>query len=305
MAARTLVAGGTGFLGAAFVHELARRGHAVAVLSRKPESVGRRFPSLDVEARGGDVRNPDSLPSALAGCEAVVQCVQFPGFPVEAPSRGRTFMEVDGRGTENLARAASQAGVRKIVYLSGVGADSEADEPWYRAKAVAERAVWESGMRGVVVRPSWVYGPEDDSLNRFAAIIRGVPLVFTQLGPGDQRINPVFVEDVARLVVGALEGRSADGRVIEIGGPTIFTMDGIIRIVMEALGRRKRILHIPMEVALFGGGLLELLPGQLLSRDAVRFVSQEAVADNTALRECFPSLDLTPMTEALGTYMEA
>ena len=200
-----LIAGGTGFLGRAFVRELAARGRRVGVLTRRPDVVSRLFPGLSVEARTGDVGRPETLRPALQGSCTVVQTIQFTGFPVEDPSRGLTFLEVDANGTLNVIEAARASGVKKIVYLSGVGADPNAPESWFRAKAMAESAVLDSDMAPVVIRPSWVYGPEDVSLNRFVGLARRVPLAFPQIGPGDQRLNPVLVNDVAGLVAEAVE----------------------------------------------------------------------------------------------------
>lgn len=298
------MAGGTGFLGAAFVRELDDRGHRVSVLSRSPEKVAHRFPGRAVEARGGDVRRPDTLAEAYRDVDVVVHCVQFPGFPVEDPARGRTFLEVDGRGTVRSVRAAAEAGVRRFVYLSGVGADPASSRPWYRAKGMAEKAVLAAGgPAGVAVRPSWVYGPEDDSLNRFVTVLRRVPLVFPQIGGGTQRINPLFVEDLAPVVADAALRGAADGEAFEVGGPVTYTMDGIVRLLMEALDRRKPIVHVPRPLVSAGAAVLARLPGRLLSPDAVRFVTQEAVASHLRFRALFPDAPVTQMPEALALYL--
>lgn len=296
-----LVAGGTGFIGAAIVRALHDRGRPVSVLSRRPERVRARFPSLAVDGRGGDVRRPETLAPALAGIDTVVHCVQFAGFPVEDPARGRTFMEVDAGGTRSMARAARAGSVRELVYLSAVGADRSSPRSWYRAKGLAEAAVSESGLSHVIVRPSWVYGPEDDSLNRFLRILRMVPGFFPQIGPGTQRIDPVFIEDVARLVVRALE-EDLDGVTIEIGGPQTLTLDEVIREAMRVVGREKPIVHFPVPLVKAAAFVLELLPGQLLSRGAVDFVTQSAVADDRELRRRFPEFERRPLGEALEDY---
>jgi NADH dehydrogenase len=297
-----LVAGGSGFLGAAIVRELAGRGYRVLVLSRRPRSVAARFPGLEVDTRGGDVTDPSTLPAALKDVDVVVQTVQFPGFPVEDPSRGRTFRDVDARGTANVVAAGGDAGVRRIVYLSGVGADPDSDRPWFRAKAMAEAAVSGGEPAFTIVRPSWVYGPGDRSLNVFARILRLLPGAFPQLGPGDQRINPVWVGDLAAAVARTLETPAAIGARFELGGPITYTMDGIIQTLMDAMGRRKPIVHVPMGLLRVGAALAELVPGQLFSRGALEFATQGAVADLASLRRVLPDLPLTPMSEALGHY---
>ncbi len=273
----------------------------MAVLSRRPRPPGAE-PGV-IDHRVGDVTRPESLGPALEGIEQLVQCVQFPGFPVEDARAGRTFLGVDAAGTSALVRAAVTAGARKVIYLSGVGADPASARSWYRAKGLAEQAVVESGLVHVIVRPSWVYGPADASLNRFVCLMRTVPGPFPQLGAGDQKINPVFISDVARLIAEVVDGSAADGATLEIGGPAVLSMDEVLRIVMRVIERKKPILHVPLELARLGGLLLEPLPGQLLSRDAVDFVVQSAVADNSELLRRFPAFELREMEEALTSYL--
>lgn len=298
-----LVAGGTGFLGAAFVRRLHDRGHRTIVLSRDAAKVARRFPGRDVEGRSGDVTRPETLPEALEGADVAIQAVQFPGFPVEDPARGHTFREVDARGTANVVEAAEEAGVGHLIYLSGVGADASSDRPWYRAKGMAERALWRAGLAGTAVRPSWVYGPEDRSLNLFARIIRHLPGAFPQIGSGEQRLNPLYVDDLARAVVSAVESPASRGRTVEMGGPVVYTMDGVVRTLMDLLDRRKPIVHVPLTPLRALAAAAELLPGRPLSRDALEFVTQGAVADDSSLREIFPDLALTPLPAAVASYM--
>lgn len=298
-----LVAGGTGFLGAAFVRRLHDGGHRVLVLSRDPSKVPGRFPGREVEGREGDVTRPTTLEGTLDDVEVVVQTVQFPGFPVQDPSRGHTFREVDGRGTANVAERADRAGVQRLVYLSGVGADPASDRPWFRAKAMAERAVREGTFAHSIVRPSWVYGPEDRSLNLFAKLVRWTPGVFVQLGDGQQRLNPVYVEDVAAAVAAEVGRVDRSDATFEIGGPVTYTMDAVVRVLMDAIGRRKPVVHVPERLARAGAALAELLPGRPISRDAIEFLTQGAVADLDTLRERQPDLPLTPLPEALDAYL--
>ena len=296
-----LVAGATGFLGASFVRELVARGLRVAALGRDESRVRRRFEGLPVEARSGDVTRPDSLEPALRDVETVVQCVQFSGFPVEDASRGLTFMEVDGRGTSELVGRCVAAGVPRFVYLSGVGADPTSERPWYRAKALAEETIRGSGLEYTIIRPSWVYGPEDRSLNLFIRALRLNPLFFPQIGDGAQRLNPLFVDDLAWTVAESVEKGAAAGETFELGGPVTYTLDEIIRVAMDVCGLPRPIVHLPVPLVKVGAALAEALPGQLLSRDAVDFLLQSAVADNSRFRKLF-GRPLTPLPEALRSY---
>jgi NADH dehydrogenase len=296
-----LVVGATGFLGASFVRELAARGLSVVALGRDAGRVQRRFGDMSVEARSGDVTRPESLRDAFQGVETIVQCVQFSGFPVEDPSRGLTFMEVDGQGTQNLVDGARAAGVQRLVYLSGVGADPSSDRTWYRAKALAEEFIRDSGIHHTIIRPSWVYGAEDRSLNLFIRALRLNPLFFPQIGDGTQKLNPLYVEDLAGVIADVVE-QGSDGETIELGGPITYTLDEIIRITMDVSTLRRPIVHFPVPFVRMAATLAELLPGQLLSRAAVDFLLQSAVADNSRFRKLFDR-ELTPLPKALQAYV--
>lgn len=301
MTPRVLVAGGTGFLGRAFVRTLDRRGAQVVVLTRDAGRASR--PGLPAEYAEGDVRRPDTLVSAMDGVDTAVLSVQFAGYPVEAPARGRTFLGVDARGTATMVEAAVRAGVRKLVYLSGVGADPESERVWYRAKGLAETSVRDSGLDYVIVRPSWVYGPEDRSLNRFIALIRTMPLVFPQLGDGSGRLSPIHVDDLADLVCEATLGSAGDGLTLEAGGPDVMSLDEVVRTVMRVLGRRRAIVHIPVGLAKCVAWFAESLPGQIVSRDAVDFVTQEGIADPAPTRSLFPAFRPRDLATGLGGYL--
>ncbi len=295
-----VVAGGTGFIGSAVVRRLRARGRDVAVMSSDPERSRDRIESLGVAAVRGDVRDEASLRTALEGAEAVVQALTFPTFPVEKPSRGYTFEEYDHHGTARLVAAAADRGVRRFVYSSGVGAAPDAPEARYRAKWGGEEAIRSSGLEFAILRPSWAYGPDDRALNRFASLYRRLPFV-PVVGDGRQRLQPVFVEDVAEAIVQATDSAGPRGT-FEIGGPDVMTMDEIITTMMEVMGKRKPILHVPPALPRAAGFLLQVLPAPPLSPDAVDFLTSEALADTPGLLEAF-ALELTPLREGLSTYL--
>jgi NADH dehydrogenase len=192
-------------------------------------------------------------------------------------------------------------GVGRFVYASGSGAAPDAAKVWYRAKWGGEQAVLASGVPAAIVRPSWVYGPEDRALNRFVAFHRRLPFV-PVVGNGRQRLQPVFVDDVAAVLA---RGAAPDGPtgVYEIGGPEVMTMDEVLATMMSVIGRRKPLVHIPALVPKLAGSLLRLLPKPPLSPDAVDFLTGDAVANTTSLVEAFPDIHLTPLRDGLMTYL--
>jgi NADH dehydrogenase len=296
-----LVAGGTGFVGGAIVRELARRGKPVAVLTRKPDASRDRFPGLDVELRQGDVTRPDSLTAALDGVDTVVGCQQFPGSPIENPGKGFTFEKVDAVGTENLVAAAKAGDVVRYVYLSGAGA-APGGRHWFRAKWRAEKAVKESGLAYTILRPSWVFGPEDNSLNRFVGMARFAPFV-PQIGNiAAQRMQPVFVNDVAQAVAACLETDAATNRTFEIGGPEVLSMKEVVAVALEAAGRKRPILAMPAGLMKVIASVLQFMPGRPLTPDAVDFITNDAVADPSELAAAI-GLQPVSLREGLATYM--
>ena len=293
-----LVAGGTGFIGSAVVRRLLRDGGDVTVMSAHP---GRRSRGDGARVALGDVQRPETLRAAVAGADVVVQALTFPTFPVEKPSKGYTFEEFEHRGTERLVRAAAEGGVRRYVYVSGVGAAPGAEKVWHRAKWAGERAVLGSSMSACVLRPSWVYGAGDRALNRFVAFARRGPAV-PVIGDGLQRVQPVFVEDLAEVVARAAAVDGPTG-VFEVGGPEVMTMNDVLAEVLRALGRRKRLVHLPPVLPKAAGAVVSVLPKPPLSPSAVDFATGDAVADTAGLLAAFPGLRFRSLAEGLATYL--
>lgn len=292
-----LVAGGTGFLGSHIVQRLLRSGDRVIVLARNPKGL-----PAGVEGRPGDVRDQASLDKALAGVDVVIGAVQFPNAPVENPRKGLTYVKIDGEGTVNLVRAAQRNGVKRLVYLSGAGTRPGQTAPWFQAKLMAEKAVRESGIPYTIIRPSWVYGPEDRSLNKFVTFAKLLPFV-PVIGNGRTTVQPAHVDDVAEAVARALERPAAIGQTYELGGPEALTMDQIIRTMLRAMGKRRPLLHNPAWLMKLATAPLTLLPTPPLSPLAVDFVlMEEPVSNEPILRDL--GLKLTPLAEGLS-YLKA
>lgn len=297
-----LVSGGTGFVGSAIVHELRRRGEQVAVLGRDARKIRERF-GAEVAAREGDVRDPHTLAEAMAGIDVVVNAVQFPNSPIENRRKGWTFEEIDLKGTRNQVDAAKAAGVRRFVYVSGVGASKEADRHWFRYKWEAEAYLRDSGLEWVIVRPTWVYGPGDVSLNRFLGFARLLPFV-PMFGKGEQPMQPVFIDDVGRACADAALRPEAAGELFELGGPDVMTMNDVVRTALEVMGKKRGLLHQPAALGKAIGTLTAVLPSPPLSADAIDFITEPAVADNTLVLEVLKPR-LTPLREGLATYLGA
>lgn len=295
-----LVSGGTGFVGSAIVQELLRRGEQVAVLGRDASKIEKRF-GQSVEARAGDVRDPATLPAAMRGIDVVVNAVQFPGSPIENGRKGFTFEEVDLKGTRHQVDAAKAAGVRRFVYISGVGAAKDAGKHWFRYKWEAEHYLQSSGLAWAILRPTWVYGPGDVSLNRFLGFAKMLPFV-PMFGSGKQEMQPVFIDDVGRAAADAALKPEAANQLFEIGGPQVMSMNDVVKTALDVQGKKRPLLHQPAFIGKTIGTLTSVLPSPPLSADAIDFITEPAVADTRRLAEVLHPT-LTPLREGLATYL--
>jgi NADH dehydrogenase len=294
------VVGGSGFVGGAIALELFRRGHRVVVLSHRGERARGALPD-SVELRHVDVTDGSGLPEALAGLDALVIALAFRNSPIEAPRRGRTFEAIDAQGTERLVTAAAVSGVRRVVYLSGAGAAADAPRHWFRAKWRAETALRRSGIPFTIIRPTWIYGPRDVSLNRFVGFARRLRVV-PMTNSGRQLLAPVFIDDVADLAADSLVTGAAVGQVLELGGPETRSMREVIGRALQAADLRRPIVPGPTPLLKLAAATVAVLPEPPLTPDAIDFINQPATVDVGPLLERMPRR-LTPLDEGLASYL--
>jgi NADH dehydrogenase len=297
---RVAIAGGTGFVGRAIARELRRRGHSVTALSASGEASRRALPD-DIEIRVIDAASGAGLPQALAGVDALVIALAFRNNPIESPRTGQTFEAVDAAGTENLIAAAREAGVTSVLYLSGAGAAPDARRHWFRAKWRAEEAVRRSGLRWTILRPTWIYGPDDVSLNRFIGFARWLPFV-PLTNRGRQRLAPVFIDDVAAASTDLILGPKGAEATFEIGGPEELEMRAIIRMAAARAGVARPLMPGPTPLIKLAAAPLTLMRRPWLTPDAVDFVNQPAVVDSAPLEEAL-GWRMRSLDEGLATYL--
>lgn len=249
----------------------------------------------------GDVQNENSLVVSTSGMDVVIHCVQFPNHPIENPRRGLTYEEIDGRGTARLVEACLKNRVKRLIYLSGAGTSPEREEPWFKAKLMAEDAIKRSGIEHVIFRPSWVYGPEDRSLNRFIRLMRYSPLV-PVLGDGNNRVQPISVFDVAKVVALAVTEREAVNKAFELGGPETLTMNEVLLTVQRVLGVRRALIHLPIRFIRAAAHILQLLPNPPLTPGAVDFITMEVLVDPKPALETF-GVEFERLEDGLRSYL--
>jgi uncharacterized protein YbjT (DUF2867 family) len=288
-----LVTGGTGFVGPHVVHALRVRDLPVRALVRDR----RRAPRLaawGVELVEGDVTDPVSVRAACSGADAVVHLVS-----IIKGSRG-DFERVMVGGTRTVVAAAEEAGVRRFVLTSALGLDerSRTAVPYFAAKWEMERALAESGLEGVILRPSFVFGRDGGVLPTFVRLARIAP-VTPVVGAGTQRLQPIWVEDLAAYYGPALELPGAAGRTFELGGPDAPTWNEFWDRLKRVLGIRRPSLHVPIGLMRLQAALTERLPGAPVTRDQLTMLELgDNVVSDPAAAEVF-GLPLVPLDEQL------
>lgn len=287
-----LITGGGGFIGKAAARALRERGHEIRLLSSRWSGVQNGIPVVR-----GDVRDLSSLTAAAEGVEAAVIAHQFPGFPIENPGAHQTFREVDADGTANVLTALKAHGQpRHLVYLSGAAVrdDMTGAHPGIDAKLAAERHVQESGIGWTILRASIVYGPDDHYFSRLAQMILKGPVV-PVFGGGRALSAPIHVQDLAQAVAAAVEDPRAKDALLDACGPNTLSTNATLDLLMQVLGQRRPILHLPVPVMSAVASILERLPDPPLSRGLIAFsrfdnTSQGTNADG-ALGLSFRSVD--------------
>lgn len=266
------VFGGSGFIGRYVVQLLAQQDYVVRVAVRDP--AGARF--LQTQGRVGQivplaasVTDPAAVARAVEGAEVVVNLV---GILFER--RPGDFQRLQGQAPGAIAAAAKAAGVEHFVHLSAIGADAASPSLYAKSKAEGEAGVRAAFPEATILRPSVVFGPEDQFFNRFAgmAMLPVMPVV-----AGNTRFQPVYVGDVADAVVAAIADPAARGKTFELGGPRVMTMREVLRFILDTTGRRRPMIDMPMGLMRFQAGLLQRLPKPPLTQDQLLLLGRDNV----------------------------
>jgi uncharacterized protein YbjT (DUF2867 family) len=291
-----LVTGGTGFVGPKIVHALRGRDLPVRCLVRDPSSRSAgTLAAWGCELVLGDVTDQASLRSAVDGCEVVVHLVAI------RQGKEEQFRRVMEEGTRDLVAAAESAGVSRFVLMSALGTTEETKDlvPYYHAKWDNEQAVTGSSIEHVIFRPSFVFGRDGGILPTFRRLARLSP-VTPIIGSGTQRIQPIWIDDVAAYFAAGVDRPEATGKIFELGGPDAVTWNELWERLKRALGLRRPSIHVPIGLARVNALLTERLPGNIpLTRDLLTMLEHgdNTVSDDGAARTF--GLPLVPLDEQL------
>lgn len=276
---RVTVFGGSGFVGRHVVRALANRGYRVVAAVRRPDLAQHLQPLGDVgqiRAVQANIRVRWSVDRAVEGSDAVINLVGT----FDATGRNN-YDAVHVFGARAIAEAARAAGAT-LVHGSAIGADRDSDSGYGRSKGEGEDAVFETVKKAVVLRPSVIFGPEDQFFNRFAAMATISPFL-PLIGGGHTRFQPVFVGDVAEAFANAVDGRLKDGRVYELGGPDVASFRECMDLMQEVIHRRRAYLPLPWFAAHAMGRLTGWLPGAPITTDQVKMLRLDNVVSEAAI----------------------
>jgi uncharacterized protein YbjT (DUF2867 family) len=298
------VYGGSGFLGRHVVRALAKHNYRIRVAVRRPELANFLQPLGrvgQIHAVQANLRHAPSVEAAARDAEVLVNLAGILG------EGGRQrFDAVHTYGAEQVALAASAHGAR-LVHVSAIGAGENSASLYARSKSTAERLVLSARPQAVIMRPSILFGPEDDFFNRFAALARMSPAL-PLIGGGLTRYQPVFVGDVARMIADAVDGKLSPGTIYELGGPDVRTFKQLMQYVLVTIERKRLLVPIPFFAAKLQAMLLQFMPApftltpdqvELLRLDNV--VSQEAVAEGRTLQGC--GIEPEPIEAIVSSYL--
>ena len=273
------VFGGSGFLGRSVVRALCRRDYRIRVAVRRPELAGHLQPVGKVgqiHAVQANLRYPASVEAAMRGSHVAINLV---GILTEGGAQ--RFDAVQGAGAGAVANAASAAGAR-MVHVSAIGADANSQSHYARSKAAGEKAVLSAVPTATIMRPSLMFGPEDQFTNRFASLARISP-VLPLIGGGVTKLQPAYVGDVATAVADAVDGKTKAGATYELGGPEVLTMREIMEIILATIERQRTLISLPFGLAKLQALFLQFAPGPLkLTPDQVVLLRSDNVVSDAA-----------------------
>jgi uncharacterized protein YbjT (DUF2867 family) len=296
------VLGGSGFIGRYIVKRLAEQGEVLTIGGRHAATA--KYLSLKGEVGQVGLVNiaidapEDVLRAFVAEKDALINCV---GILFE--SGAQKFDVVHHAAPAKLARLAREAGVERLVHISAIGADLRSSSAYARSKAAGEQAVKDAFPTATILRPSIVFGPEDDFFNRFASLAMMSP-VLPLIGGGETRFQPVYVGDVASAALRVLDDPATAGRTFELGGPRTYTFRALMEVMLREMGRARRFIDLPFGIASVQARVLSLLPKPPLTPDQVEMLKRDNVVATGALDLRTLGIEPTPVEAIIPTYLD-
>lgn len=293
--------GGSGFLGRYIVQELAEKGYRIKVATRFPDDSLFLKPSGTVGQIApifADIRDADSINKAIKGSDIVINAI---GILYEKGKQ--RFAKVHAQGAEAIAKAAKKEGVTKLIHISALGVDQPSKSKYARTKHDGEKAVLKAFKDATILRPSVVFGPEDNFFNMFASLARFLPAL-PLIGGGKTKFQPVYAGDIAKAVVAAIKNDKAQGKTYELGGPEILDFKEIMQYVLRETKQCRFLVPLPFSVASLEAFFLEFFPKPLLTRDQVKLLKVDNVVSKKAKGFKDLGIEPTALDAIVPEYLE-
>jgi NADH dehydrogenase len=282
-----LVTGAAGFVGSRLVARLAQEGERPHALVRDAAKARKALPAVGYDLFIGDTTLPSTMDAALAGADTVIHTAFVTADRKQGP--GRDYYKTNVLGTRNLVAAAKRAGVQRIIVLTGLGTKPDKHGSYMQGRYEAVQTVRESGLAWSALGPSILFGKGAAFFKGLSDLIRSVPGVVPMIGNGKLEFQPIWVEDVVTcLITMAREPERYDGRIIDVGGPEVYTYAQILDLLMAKLNKRRIKVPGPIPLASLGAGVMELmLPKPPVTRAAMALFEFPNVTDIDSVEKNF------------------
>lgn len=274
------ILGGSGFVGTHLCAGLARAGHRATVLTRRPERASHLRVVPSVRIARCDVHDQEQLTAALRGHDVAVNLV---GILNEPGRSGAGFRQAHTELARKTVEACRQNGIDRLLHMSGLGADASHGASYYlQSKGEAERVVRDEAapdLRWTLFQPSVIFGSGDSFINRFAGLLRWVPLALPLARP-EAKLSPVWVEDVVAAMLLSLDDEETAGESYQLCGPDVFTLRELVSFVRDELGLHKAIIGLPDFLSRIQAGVMDFVPGKPFSTDNYRSLGVDSVCSS-------------------------
>ena len=278
-----LVTGASGYVGSHIVRQLVEAGNPVRAMVRSTERAKKegRLAGLSLEWVEADVTKPETLQAALTGITAIVHTVA-----IAIEKGGRKYEEINTQGTINMVEAARSAGVTRFINMSQMGAAPDIPYRFLASKGKAQAYVAQSDLEWTALRPSVIWGPQDEFANTFARLVPLTPIIFPIVGDENAKFEPVWVGDVAAVTVKVLEDDATIGKEYELGGPEILTLEEIERRTLKAINSKRLMIRFPIPLLRVFVTLMEaLMPAPPVTRSLLEMLEVPNVTTSNAIHQ--------------------
>lgn len=281
--------GGSGFLGGYVVRRLAKSGVRIKIVSLNTE-YGEKLKTAgcvgQICAVYGNIKDPESIKKAVQGSDIVINLVG-----ILFSKRKGGFMTIHSQGAEYIAKAAKEAGARSLVHISALSVDKGSGSLYARSKRMGEEAVLAAFPEATILRPSIIFGQEDNFINLFARLACISPFL-PLIGGGKTRFQPVYVDDVAKAILASITLESARGKIIQLGGPKIYSFREIIEFILKSIGKKRILVTWPFALARINAMFLEMFPNPVITPDQIKLLKVDNIVDDKAFK--FKDLGIEP-----------